>query len=240
MVRTCKRTMHQVHAVIEREIISILADHFRADAFGDDRSIAGRFSRAQQAVREIFASGEIDRAVKITAHGVSRFANRESSRVLGVPIIDHEAFAPLVSRSVSTSVALIRSVAAEELGRAEEIIKESAARGLRVEEIIRLFTKTFSLSDSRAELIARDQTLKLNADVNQERQAQAGVTSYTWSTSKDSRVREDHQALDGEEFSWLSPPVVDKKTGRREHPGRDFQCRCVAIPVIKDVTDDER
>ena len=85
------------------------------------------------------------------------------------------------------------------------------------------------MSESRAELIARDQTLKLNGAITKARQTSAGVNSYTWNTSHDDRVRESHAALDGQIISWDAPPEAG-------HPGEDFQCRCVPIPVIEGST----
>ena len=45
-------------------------------------------------------------------------------------------------------------------------------------------------------------------------------------------MRKDHKRLNGKIFSWNDPPVIDTRTGRRGHPGDDYQCRCVAIPVF--------
>jgi SPP1 gp7 family putative phage head morphogenesis protein len=74
-------------------------------------------------------------------------------------------------------------------------------------------------------LIARDQTLKLNSAITKDRHIAAGISEYTWSTSLDDRVRPEHEALEGTKHSWDAPPEPG-------HPGEDFQCRCVAIPVI--------
>ncbi|MDR1706162.1 MAG: hypothetical protein LBS19_15970 [Clostridiales bacterium] len=38
--------------------------------------------------------------------------------------------------------------------------------------------------------------------------------------------------LNGKKFSWSDPPVVDGRSGRRCHPGQDYQCRCAALPVF--------
>jgi hypothetical protein len=46
--------------------------------------------------------------------------------------------------------------------------------------------------------------------------------------AQDERVREEHAALEGQTFAWSSPPAVG-------HPGEDFQCRCVALPVIDEL-----
>ncbi len=111
-----------------------------------------------------------------------------------------------------------------------EVIDDPDTIGMRVESIKARILERGNVSESRAELIARDQTLKLNGQITATRQMRAGVEEYTWSTSGDDRVREEHEALEGETFSWLGPPLVG-------HPGQDFQCRCVAIPVIQELDD---
>src|SRR5690606_6578233 len=80
----------------------------------------------------------------------------------------------------------------------------------------------------RSEFTAREQIGKLNPKIQQERQQALGAETYIWRTSKDSRVRESHRALDGTRHRWDNPPIVDERTGRRAHPGEDFQCRCRA------------
>lgn len=88
------------------------------------------------------------------------------------------------------------------------------------------------VTQSRAELIARDQVLKLNAEVTQKRHEAAGIVEFVWSTSRDERVRPDHKVLEGKRYRYDDPPVVDRRRGTRGLPGIHFQCRCVAIPVI--------
>lgn len=122
--------------------------------------------------------------------------------------------------------------------RIEAAIREPLNQGLRVEQMADLLQGQFRIERRRAELIARDQTLKLAGQLQKHRQTQAGIARYTWTTSDDERVREDHADLDGQVFSWDDPPVVDQRTGRREHPGGDYQCRCTADPYLED--DDEQ
>lgn len=83
------------------------------------------------------------------------------------------------------------------------------------------------VSESRAELIARDQTLKLNGAIAKTYQEESGLTHYVWSTSLDERVRKEHKALEGKVIAWHTPPEVG-------HPGQDYQCRCVALPYMDD------
>jgi len=79
---------------------------------------------------------------------------------------------------------------------------------------------------SRYEFIARDQTAKLVAELDRLRQEQIGVEEYDWNTSRDERVRSQHQKQHGKRYRWDQPPP---DTG---HPGEDYQCRCVARAVL--------
>lgn len=100
-------------------------------------------------------------------------------------------------------------------------------QGLRVEEIRGLIQERFGVSESRADLIARDQTLKLNAQMTRENYKRANVNKYVWTTTRDERVREEHAELDGQVFSFDDPPEPG-------NPGEDFQCRCTAFPVFEE------
>lgn len=123
--------------------------------------------------------------------------------------------------------------------RVERIIADPLNQGRSVADIAKLLEEQAGYSTSRAVLTARDQTLKLYGQIQQERQQNAGVTRYIWTTSLDERVRPDHADLDGTIQRWDDPPIVDQRTGRRGHPGFDFQCRCSAVAVIDEPTEGE-
>lgn len=125
---------------------------------------------------------------------------------------------------------LITSLSLDHVDRVREVINEH--RGARVEQLARHIEETTNATASRARLLARDQTLKLNAEITQARHQAAGVTEYVWRASRDERVRQTHKDLDGTRQRYALPPVVDLRTGRRANPGDDYQCRCTADPVI--------
>ena len=74
--------------------------------------------------------------------------------------------------------------------------------------------------------ITRDQTQKLTKQLAQVRYEQLGIQGYRWQTVGDGDVRPTHQDNNAKIFRWDDPPAA---TG---NPGRDIQCRCVAIPVV--------
>ena len=89
------------------------------------------------------------------------------------------------------------------------------------------------VSESRASLIAVDQTLKLNSALTEDRHKSVGIDRYEWSTSGDERVREMHAELDGHQFSYDDPPVTNEE-GDTNNPGFDYRCRCLAIGLLSD------
>jgi SPP1 gp7 family putative phage head morphogenesis protein len=72
--------------------------------------------------------------------------------------------------------------------------------------------------------------------VNHARQRELGVERFVWRTMGDERVRDEHDELKGETFSYDDPPEID---GEPTLPGDDVQCRCYAEPVLDDLFDDE-
>ncbi len=79
---------------------------------------------------------------------------------------------------------------------------------------------------NRARLIARDQAGKINSRLSQLRHIGAGAEEYSWSTSRDERVRDLHSTLNGRTYAYGEP--TDAEGG--QPPGIPIQCRCVAIP----------
>lgn len=129
------------------------------------------------------------------------------------------------------NVELIGSVAEQQIDQVFEVVSEAVRAGSRVEDLAEQIEERFGVATSRARLIARDQVLKANSALTQTRMTAVGVTQYKWSTSRDERVRPMHRELEGTIQSWSDPPVTDPK-GNRNHPGEDYQCRCVAVPFL--------
>jgi len=157
---------------------------------------------------------------------------QEMERVLGIAA---ETSSPLVAaalRRYRTEVAnLITSIGQDQLASVRDLVATAGQSGMRVETLAKEIEQRYAVSESRARLIARDQTLKANSQITQVRQKAVGVTSYRWSTSNDGKVRDAHAALEGTVHSWDDPPVTNPE-GDRNHPGEDFQCRCTAVPIL--------
>lgn len=132
-----------------------------------------------------------------------------------------------VKAAIVQNIDLITSIPEKYFEKIENLVRKNFETGMRFETIVDKIKEVGNVTESRAKLIARDQTAKMNSNFNQIRQTDLGIYSYIWQTSGDERVRPEHADNDGKEFRWDEPPV---ETG---HPGEDIQCRCVAIPVFK-------
>lgn len=131
--------------------------------------------------------------------------------------------------------ALIVSASQDFSDDLDVVLKDPKNIGARVEDLRDQLLARGNVSESRATLIARDQTYKLNAAVTRAHHEDAGVTSYWWSTSLDERVRPEHKDLEGQVFQYSAP-------SDEGNPGDPINCRCVAIPVFDDdddATDEE-
>ena len=139
-------------------------------------------------------------------------------------------YAEQLQKWVDENVSLIKTIPEDTLDKMRDIIYDGFTEGKTTTRIIKEIQKAYGVGRRRAELIARDQTAKLNGQIQRHQQQDAGITEYIWYTVGDSRVRKSHRELNGKKFSWNDPPDVGK--GRKCHPGEDYQCRCIGRPVF--------
>lgn len=162
---------------------------------------------------------------------------------LGIDLLDDyyngDFYEDALRRWVDENIQKIKSIPNDTLGSMQKIILDGFREGKTVTAIQKEIQNEYSVTRRKAQLLARDQIATLNAQISKLQQEDAGCSKYKWSSSKDSRVRDCHRALDGKIFSWDDPPEMWYETksgrvytGRYCHPGEDIACRCVAIPVF--------
>lgn len=131
---------------------------------------------------------------------------------------------------IDYNVSLISTIPEDTLEKMKDIVYDGFTKGKPTIQITKEIQRAYGISLRHAKLIARDQTAKLNGQIQREQQLDAGIKEYIWSTSGDERVRKSHRELNGKKFSWDDPPL--NSDGRRCHPGEDYQCRCIGRPVF--------
>lgn len=112
----------------------------------------------------------------------------------------------------------------------------SVMAGNRYEDVVSAIEDSYEVTRSKAKFLARQETGLLMAKLKQVRYQSAGINEYKWGTRQDDRVRKSHKALEGKIFSWDTPPITtdpDDHPVRRCNPGQDYNCRCIAKPVVR-------
>lgn len=129
----------------------------------------------------------------------------------------------------------ISKFGSEQIFEIRELVAENAKTGYRFDTLISKIEQRYGVSQSKAEFLARQETSMFVSKAREARFGDVGITKYIWRTAGDSEVRPDHKKLDGREFEYSKPPIVDIATGRRGNAGEDYNCRCIAEPVLPEV-----
>jgi len=118
-------------------------------------------------------------------------------------------------------------------------IQQNFAMGARLDRLDAIVEAEGGVLLRKARIVSEAEVAGVVADFTKSRCEDMGITSYVWETMGDHKVRptrgeaNNHRNLEGREFSFSNPPVVDSATGRRCHPGEDYgPCRCVARPIL--------
>ena len=159
-------------------------------------------------------------------------------------IIEKEVLGDTLSVAIQQNVELIKSIKNDFINDIGSSVFANYKSGFRHGELINEIRARGNVSYSRAKLIARDQTAKINADFNEERNKKMGFDVYKWKGTGDERERDSHRVLNNMLCRYSDPTVYsddDGKTWKKRKSiggyigkcGGDYQCRCLAVPYIK-------
>ncbi len=168
---------------------------------------------------------------KIAADRVRGHSQRELDR-LGLKVKKEPELKHLVDGFRKDNVAKVQGLADRQINRLEGILADGENRTIAALEN-EIKSQLEDVSDSQSAFIARNQVVKLNAQINRHRAEAANSESYVWTTQGDDRVRDEHADLDGETFDYDSDG--DPEEG---HPGDAPNCRCLAYPIPAAFDDD--
>lgn len=178
------------------------------------------------------ASNTVDRILGLEAQRHTDQFMAAAKRAIGIDlrsVVQQEDLTDYLAAAAGRNAALITSLAEDTIKRIEVTVYNNSIAGNSVTTLRKALQEDLGISDRRAKLIARDQSAKLNSDLNRIRQEQAGVTSYSWLSSRDERTRELHRRLDGKVYKW------GQATGAEGGlpPGQPINCRCIAKGVVE-------
>lgn len=228
-----KARQKQLADLMELRLIDRLSDFLRVrtDGLADDMFYVINGVRVE--FTRVFSNTKTKSEAQETAEQIQKHNSKQIGKVLKTTLqLDLFRSEPWLKDQidifVEQNVGLIKTVDERYFGEVQEAVFRGARTGSSVREIADEIRKRGEVSQSRAELIARDQINKFNGNLSELRQRDLGVTRYIWRTALDERVRVEHEKLEGKTFDWSNPPAEG-------HPGEAINCRCYAEPVLTDI-----
>ncbi len=166
-----------------------------------------------------------------TAEAQKAELQRQLSVAIGVQVpISDKTLGPKVEAFTAENVGLIQSIPQQSLQQVQQVILRGLSGGDRADQIAEDIQKRFDVSESRAALIANDQTLKFFSSLNETRQREIGLTHFIWATANTERTCDICEPLDGKRFSWANAPGGGPG---QIHPN----CMCSADPDVEALLD---
>ena len=163
-------------------------------------------------------------------HHARQQLDQQLRSAMGVPLSSLER--PMSDRLgewTARNVALVKTVPERYFDRLQEDVQDAFAGGMHPDTFADELADRYEMSERDAERIARDQMLKLSADLNHARFEALGVERAIWHTVNDNRVCDECFDLEGQEFDLAEG--IDGAL-----PGECHNCdRCYSEPVLDDL-----
>jgi hypothetical protein len=200
-----------------------------------------------------------------TADSVKKWCDKEWGKqtkpILGFQFDTAAIWWPDVKKNwADQNYNLIKTISQRYIGNVNTVAEAAVTNGWNYRTLMDDISKiNQNLKGWQVKRLARDQIGKLNGQISQAQQKDAGVDLYVWETAGDERVRGNpfgkwskaipsHFMMDGKLCKWDDATVYSEDSGktwkRREdrmplcHPGADIMCRCCSIPYFDNIIKD--
>lgn len=210
--------------------MDLTRQHYDAD---ETSKLSALLERARAALERSLRTTEVEDLAREFAQRTTSYQRiqlgRQVKAALGADVFASDRKLPAItSHFINENVQLIKSIPGDVISEVHGVINRAFTNATPHDVVARQIEERFGVGQSRARLIARDQIGKIYGQTNAARQKELGIESFVWRTVGDERVRDEHEALNGEEFRYDDPPDEGL-------PGEPIQCRCYAEPVFGDL-----
>ena len=223
-------------------------EHITNDSLVDDIRI--KLEKHIDSFKKIFNNKMLNKAVgsfinnKLISKNKAQFkqfakANRSMSTYLnkielsaGISlddVVDNENLQAFTKNAISQNVELIKTMDTKIFEDIKTAVYQNIAGGSDKHSLKEALEHLGAKSVKKAEQIAKDQTNKINENINNQRVQALGATHFEWMTTGRNNVRSEHDRFNGKIYSYK-----DGAGSRGILPGQDVNCQCTAIPVFKE------
>lgn len=234
--QTYRRMIWRFYRKVATDIQAIINMNLDGGQVRDYDKLTSELDRYAQAL-ELPASLLWGKVIKRQAATLAK----DFKAVAGLKIDPQSAqMRALVERLVREKVDLIKTLPRNSAVEAQKMSAEIAlSTGKRHETLV---AKIQGLADGYPEYaarrIARTEVARTQSQLVQAQAQSIGVNQYVWQTVEDEAVRESHRAMNGKICSFDDPPEVEP--GKFFHPGCIYNCRCVAMPLLPRLIEEDK
>lgn len=150
---------------------------------------------------------------------------------------DKRKYGRLLKVRGTTNAELIKNTTSQIISNVTNITYDGVTTGQSWTAVEKDLRTQKHIAADRIKRIARDQTAKLNENLNEMSQRDAGIEFFEWMTANDERVSTGyggHKQLDGKIYKWgdTAHYPINDSYGHRGTPAQRVNCRCTALPVV--------
>lgn len=224
-----------------RNAVSASEAYFHAKISGLDKMLS------KVLPEEIAGKINISERIDATLWKVEKDLHKSMKNITVTPTLSKEMKKRIADEYQSDLQRYVKNWTEKEVTKLRKDVQASVMSGernnSRQKSILKVIGDSHQSSINKARFLARQETNLMLTKYKQARYEDAGVEWYEWKISNHpvqgggakylpGEVRHDHGELAGKLFKWNDPPITDAKTGAKNNPRQDFNCRCNAIPVI--------
>lgn len=133
--------------------------------------------------------------------------------------------------AVGMNVGLIKSIPGEYLGDVQKYVWEAVEGGFDLATLTDNLNHAYHIGRNRCKLIARDQSNKVHAAMEQARRQELGIKKAIWRHSAAAKEpRQSHVKANGKEFDVDKGMYLD---GEWVLPGQAINCGCTSRAVLE-------
>lgn len=141
-------------------------------------------------------------------------------------ILGTEGVETTLGAAYEENLSLIRNISEDVRSRIGRIVFEGFRNRTPRRELAKQINDAVQIGRKRALLIASDQSTKLSARLDQERQEEIGISEFIWVHSGKLHYRPAHKRRDGKRYSWQNNNL------NGDLPGVAIHCGCKARAFV--------
>lgn len=182
-----------------------------------------RFDEVAPEMAKVFVNGA-------TATAQAAFQAELSKAGFAVKFTFTEAAKEGYQAVLQENISLIKSIPSQYLTQVEGDVWRAVSQGYDLEALTNTLQERYGVTYRRAAFIAKDQTAKAKATIEQVRRIELGLDTAIWQHSHAGQEpRQSHVAFNGKPFDIRKGAYID---GEYILPGYLPRCRCTSRTVI--------